>query len=340
MGKKSNIDIRSKILESNEKIAKAGLLVKEQKINFFNNTKVRRFKIKNLDIKKDWLNGSKVSFKVGRNTHDLRLNLMMDSYDKRDFQIESTFYITESLPMVVNHTDMMSPIKDQGRLGSCVGFAVAAMKEYQEKFEHEKEVAEGKKYKRPKKDYDLSEAWVYWNSKKIDPWPNEEGTSIRCAMQVLHKIGVPCEKAYPYSDQYEGSPENWAKLISKWGLIDSYYRCTDLNDLKVGLNNSPVVIGVGVFREWFDNTFTPIPGAIKYPTNTNDVLGGHAICCVGYDDNTKLIKFKNSWGKGWGDDGYGYLSYEYINDFMWDAWCCNDLQVTRKILQERAIDNL
>lgn len=155
-------------------------------------------------------------------------------------------------------------------------------------------------------------------------------------MQVLHKIGVPCEKAYPYSDQYEGSPESWAKLIAKWGLIDSYWRCSDLNDLKVGLNSCPVVIGVGVFREWFDNN----QGVIKYPANKYEILGGHAICCVGYNDNTKLIKFKNSWSKGWGDDGYGYLPYEYINDFMWDAWCTKDLQVTRKILQERAADNL
>lgn len=266
------------------------------------------------------------------------LNLKRDIPDARDFKLKADILNIDDnvLLPVIDYTDKMSPVKDQGRLGSCVGFAVAAMKEYQEKIEHEKEVSEGKTYKRPKKDYDLSEAWVYWNSKKIDPWPNEEGTSIKCAMQVLHKIGVPCEKAYPYSDQYEGSPESWAKLIAKWGLIDSYWRCSDLNDLKVGLNTCPVVIGVGVFREWFDNN----QGVIEYPANKYEILGGHAICCVGYNDNTKLIKFKNSWSTGWGDDGYGYLSYEYINDFMWDAWCTKDLQVTRKILQERAADNL
>jgi hypothetical protein len=57
-------------------------------------------------------------------------------------------------------------------------------------------------------------------------------------------------------------------------------------------------------------------------------------CAVGYDDNKKLVKFKNSWGKGWGDNGYGYIPYSYINDFLWDAWTCADLQVTREMLKE------
>jgi C1A family cysteine protease len=231
----------------------------------------------------------------------------------------------------------MSPVKNQGGLGSCVGFAITAMKEFQEQMEHEREVAEGKVYTREQDNYDLSEAWVYWNCKKIDPWPNEEGTSIRYAMQVLHKIGIPCEKAYPYSDQYKGSPERWAKLIAKWGLIDSYWRCNNLNDLKVGLVNGPVVIGIPCFREIFS---VGSNGIIPYPANPNEVYGGHAVCAVGYNDTKKLVKFKNSWDVSWGNNGYGYLPYKYIDDFLWDAWVAKDLSVTREIIKERGKDEL
>jgi hypothetical protein len=154
---------------------------------------------------------------------------------------------------------------------------------------------------------------------------------------VLHKIGIPCEKAYPYSDKYKGSPESWAKLIAKWGLIDSYWRCNNLNDLKLGLQSGPVVIGIACFKEILS---VGSDGIISYPSNPNDVLGGHAICAVGYNDDTKLIKFKNSWGKEWGENGYGYITYDYINDFMWDAWIAKDLQVTKKIIKERGKDNL
>lgn len=284
--------------------------------------------------------GSEVKFDLG-GQKQYKINLAKDVPDKRDFMMSSA-PMKADLPAIVDHTDKMSSVKDQGRLGSCVGFATAAMKEWQEQVEHEKEVAEGKKDHREQDSYDLSEAWVYWNCKKIDPWPNSEGTSIRCAMRVLHKIGVPCEKAYPYSDQYEGKPEAWAKLIAKWGLIDSYWRCNNLNELRLALNDGPVVIGVAVFREWFyaGQTVNTYPGIIPYPTNPDEILGGHAICAVGYNDNHQTVKFKNSWGTSWGADGYGYLTYKYIENFMWDAWIAKDLSVTKKILKERAKDEL
>jgi C1A family cysteine protease len=81
-------------------------------------------------------------------------------------------------------------------------------------------------------------------------------------------------------------------------------------------------------------------GNIPYPNNPSEIFGGHAVCAVGYSDESKKIKFKNSWGADWGKAGYGFVSYRYINDFLWDAWSCKDLSVTRKILKERAKDNL
>jgi hypothetical protein len=267
----------------------------------------------------------------------VNLNLKKDIEDDRDFKLSTSPLPRFNLPSFVDWTSKMSPVKNQGGLGSCVGFAITAMKEFQEQMEHEREVAEGKVYTREQDNYDLSEAWVYWNCKKIDPWPNEEGTSIRYAMQVLHKIGIPCEKAYPYSDQYKGSPERWAKLIAKWGLIDSYWRCNNLNDLKVGLVNGPVVIGIPCFREIFS---VGSNGIIPYPANPNEVYGGHAVCAVGYNDTKKLVKFKNSWDVSWGNNGYGYLPYKYIDDFLWDAWVAKDLSVTREIIKERGKDEL
>ncbi len=36
--------------------------------------------------------------------------------------------------------------------------------------------------------------------------------------------------------------------------------------------------------------------------------GGHAVTIVGYNDHGFI--FKNSWGTQWGDDGYGYISFD------------------------------
>jgi C1A family cysteine protease len=239
--------------------------------------------------------------------------------------------VIASLPAAVNHRGKMSSVKNQGSLGSCVGFAVTAMKEWQERIEHEAEVAAGKKDHRGGKEYNLSEAWVYWNSKKIDPWPGEEGTSIRFAMKVLNKLGTPTEGGWPYDDRVKGEPESWATLIARWSRIESYWRIDNLNELKIALADGPVVIAIPCFIEIF---YTGIDGRVPYPSNPNDVYGGHAICATGYDDNSQRVQFKNSWGTSWGNYGYGSLPYRYINDFLWDAWVCKDLSVNKEMLKE------
>ncbi len=260
------------------------------------------------------------------------VNYKKDPGDDRDFLFTGSLQAlleNNTLPNEIDHTPMMSSIKNQGQLGSCVGFAVTAMKEWQEQQEHILEVDAGKRDTRKEESYDLSEAWLYWKAKEIDAWPGEEGTSIRYAMQVLNKIGVPTEKAWPYGDVNFGKPKRWASLVARWSLIDSYWRVNTLEELKGALLNGPVPIGVPVFYEFF----YPKEGVISMPANTGALYGGHAICAVGYNDTTKLVKFKNSWGSSWGEDGYGYLTYDYIKEYLWDAWSCKDLSVTKEMLK-------
>ncbi|MCD6436259.1 MAG: C1 family peptidase [Clostridiales bacterium] len=264
-------------------------------------------------------------------------NLRKDKEDLRDYSFKTIiqdFVTTKdfraSLPNIIDHSPEMSPVKDQERLGSCVGFATTALKEWQEQKEHKEEVEAGKKNHRDEKYYDLSEAWVYWNCKKIDAWPNDEGTDIRSSMKVLHKIGVPTEKAWPYDDVVYGEPKNWASMVARWSLIRSYYRVGNLEELKGALVQAPVVIGIGCYEEILQ---VGSNGIIPYPANPRICYGGHAVCAVGYNDRRGFIKFKNSWSSDWGENGYGYLPYSYIRDFMWDAWAAKDLRVTKEMLK-------
>jgi C1A family cysteine protease len=45
------------------------------------------------------------------------------------------------------------------------------------------------------------------------------------------------------------------------------------------------------------------------------VRGQHAVLLVGYVTRAKNLYFiiKNSWGTGWGDAGFGYISYDYVS---------------------------
>ncbi len=192
--------------------------------------------------------------------------LRKDPVDDRDFPLTMVQPRLSKAQLAdvsrIDWTNEMSPVKDQKDLGACVGFAVSAMKEFQEQKEHAAEVAAGKQDHRDEKYYDLSEQWIYYMAKMIDTWPGEEGTSIRFAMKVLNQIGVPCEKAWPYDDHVRGNPKSWAHLVARWNSIGSYARIETLEELKQGLLKSPVPFGMACFEEIFyvgDTGIVPLP---------------------------------------------------------------------------------
>jgi C1A family cysteine protease len=75
-------------------------------------------------------------------------------------------------------------------------------------------------------------------------------------------------------------------------------------------------------------------GAIPYPIPGEKLLGGHAMIAVGYDEKIKIknsnpgdqettgaLLIRNSWGKEWGEEGYGLLPYSYVlNGLAIDWW--------------------
>lgn len=265
--------------------------------------------------------------------------LRADPKDDRDYAFKSIpddkriVKMSSSVPSKVSWVDEMSSVKYQGNLGSCVGFSVCALKEWQEQKEHMAEVSAGKEDNREDKEYNFSEAWVYWNAKKIDPWPGEEGTNFRSALKVVQKIGVPIEAAWPYSDDglKIGEPKSWAHLIARWSTIGSYWRVeNNISDIKRALAEGPILFGMTCFEEMYGNL---VGGRIPYPSKPHEIWSYHAVLAVGYDDEKQEICIKNSWSRFWGDAGYGYIPYKYVEDHCWDHWAVKDLAVTTEMLK-------
>ena len=50
---------------------------------------------------------------------------------------------------------------------------------------------------------------------------------------------------------------------------------------------------------------------LNVPSAPDEVLGGHAVVIVGYDDITETFDILNSHGSQFADDGYFKLKYEY-----------------------------
>jgi C1A family cysteine protease len=183
------------------------------------------------------------------------------------------------------------------------------MKEYQEIIDYQKLV-------------ELSVRFVYSECKKIDGMPNSEGTTLRSAMKVLSDKGICREKFWPYIAQGKNKPEKDALQDAQRFRILAYARILNLSELRMNLaSKGPCVAGIQVFKGIMQTK----TGVVPMPKNNEPALGGHAICIVGYDDRKKLFKFKNSWSSNWGDRGYGYLSYGYLERYLMDAWSSIDI---------------
>lgn len=239
-----------------------------------------------------------------------KLGCIRDKFDDRDYLMRAYLPVVR-LPGKVDYTPKTSPVRNQGDEGTCVAFATASgMKEYQELLDYSKLII-------------LSPRFIYSECKKIDGMPDEEGTTVRMAMKVIKTKGVCQEKLWPYSPHQKTKAKKGANVDAKKFCVLGYARILNLNDLRLSLySKGPCVIGVEVF----DGFMTTRTGVVPLPRRTEEPLGGHAICVVGYDDQNRLIKFKNSWSEKWGQKGFGFLPYPYIERYMMDAWSSVDIE--------------
>jgi len=246
------------------------------------------------------------------------LGCIQDPLDRRDFAIRMFLAADRiSLPKSKMY-EHPSSVRDQGALGSCVGHACAALKEFQEVQQRNRTPFR-----------DVSEAWIYWKAKEIDPWEVfEEGTSFRYALKVLNKEGVPTEKAWPYKPintlQGRGKPKFWAGIVARWGKIKTYARIESIPQMKETLVlKGPFLLGIMCFNGIFSPSATS--AMVSMPKAGESPQGGHAILIMGYDDDLSAFWFRNSWGTHWGKDGYAWLPYQYVDQYMLDAWSVVDL---------------
>ncbi len=88
----------------------------------------------------------------------------------------------------------------------------------------------------------------------------------------------------------------------------------DLADMRACLAAGyPFVFGFTVY-ESFESAQVAQTGVIPMPGMFEQVVGGHAVVAVGYDDPSSTFIVRNSWGAAWGQAGYFTIPYAYLTD--------------------------
>jgi C1A family cysteine protease len=211
------------------------------------------------------------------------------------------------LPPKIDLRPYCSPVENQGDIGSCTANALAGALEFLEL-----------KDKAPYED--KSRLFIYYNERVIENSILEDsGAMIRDGIKTLASKGVCSEKSWPYDpDQFATMPPKDCYDEAKNHVILAYERLSSLHDIKTCLATGfPVVFGFSVY-ESFDDPTVAQTGMMPVPETQETLDGGHAICCVGYDDSLDRLIIRNSWGTDWGDSGYFYMPYSIVNDGMAD----------------------
>ena len=93
----------------------------------------------------------------------------------------------------------------------------------------------------------------------------------------------------------------------------------NIQNCLLNTSNFPTTQSTGIlfaFRLFtnFPRTYAPFDGIIPMPGQGDTIIGGHAVVIVGYKliNNITYVTFQNSWGSGWGDNGYGYFPIQFL----------------------------
>lgn len=211
--------------------------------------------------------------------------------DLRDYTIS---YKVIDLPtsFIVNH----GHIKDQGSVGSCVAHAISSILETQD----------GVNY---------STGWIY--GYRPDNYYQGEGMIPSEALKTITKVGYLTQEQLGVNrEMREAKDIVDANLTALMALAEErkaayYARLKTVFEIKEAIysNKEPVMVCIPVGSNGLklnENYVALVP---------EDVSGGHAVSCYGWNEQGLLIQ--NSWGDDWANGGTFILPYNYPINESW-----------------------
>lgn len=207
-----------------------------------------------------------------------------------------------NLPHYVDLRHGFPEVYDQGKLGSCTSFAIGGAIQYDEMRQN---IAS------PLPSF----LFIYWNERKLENNIKEDsGASLKDGISVVTKFGVANDTCWPYditSFAVRPPAACFADALMHRAIESRRVKQTSADIRGVLSEGFPVVFGITVY-ESFESEKVAKTGVVSMPKKTEEVLGGHALLLVGYNDTSRYFTVRNSWNKTFGDNGYIYLPYDYV----------------------------
>ena len=111
-------------------------------------------------------------------------------------------------------------------------------------------------------------------------------------------------------DEFPGGSYAGADPHMEGTSVLAGFRIAKRRELRTGLSTGPAVLGVS----WHAGMSSPDSSGMIRPVGS--IVGGHAICCRGYDAQRRLFILRNSWGGRWGVDGDCFVSLDDMSSLL------------------------
>ncbi len=234
-----------------------------------------------------------------------RYGWIPDLPDQRDYLYSAPVHLLKALPASVDLRPGCPPVYNQDASGSCTAQAIAGAIEFDQIKQKLAQI------------FVPSRLFIYYNERAMEGTINSDsGAMIRDGIKSVATQGVCPESEWPYIiSQFAVKPPQKCYQDALAHKATLYQRITPtLSQMKGCLASGyPFVFGFVVY-ESFESDKVAQTGIVPMPQYGEQILGGHACLCVGYDDNQNRFLARNSWGPYWGMKGYFTIDYGYLTN--------------------------
>lgn len=181
-------------------------------------------------------------------------------------------------------------IRDQGSCGSCWAFGAIGLMEAMILKKTGVEVNLSEQYMLSCNPWDWGCGGGFWPNDMLA----DTGAALEsCSPYVATEIPCPAQCATPYK-------------IQSWGFVTEDNVVPPASAIKQAIYTYGAV-QAGVFADrWFQYYTSGVFNRCK----KNASWTNHAIILCGWDDAKGAWLLKNSWGTGWGENGYMWIKYD------------------------------